>query len=302
MSDVLVGPGTLSVDHRPPPGRTLGDGRHPVAAGQDGYAVIYVEPEGATPRIAIRDFDAVGIPCNAATSCGVDTTVGEDATPVVDAHPVVAALPDGEYITAFVEFGGDGDGLGVAMQLVVPGEATQPAVSFMNQATLGAQYDPDLVWTGEEVVGAYVDSSNLDTAPDIRWRRFNNGAGATEEVLAGTTAAEFNVALTATTDGFAAAWRESSGFEETVRVRRYGEFGTVEWSVAQPFSHPTALIVLPLLNSTNGTYCWCTRTRGLTPRVRATSDVSATRSSTLMCPARSKAGTLPPKLPGTKGM
>ncbi len=239
VSDVLVGPGVASSDSRPPPGRTLGDGRHPVAAGDYGFAVIYVEPEGAAPRIAIRDFDAVGIPCNAATGCGADTTVGEDATPVVAAHPVITPLSGGEYMVAFVEFGGDGDGLGVAMQRLIPGEATQEAVFFMNQTTLGAQYDPDLVWTGKEVVGAYVDSSNLDTAPDLRLRTFVDGSGSNEELLAGTLAAEFNVALAPTSDGFAAAWRESTGIKETVRVRRRFAAGSeVEWNVSPSFLAP----------------------------------------------------------------
>ena len=239
VSDVLVGPGVASSDSRPPPGRTLGDGRHTVAASDYGYAVVYVEPEGGAPRIAVRDFDTVGIPCNAATGCGADTTVGEDAKAVVAAHPVIAPLSDGEYMVAFVEFGGDGDGLGVAMQRVVPGEAKQDAVSFMNQTTLGAQYDPDLVSAGEEIVGVYVDSSNLDTAPDLRLRTFADGAGSNEEVLAGTPAAEFNVALVATSDGFAAAWRESTGIKETVRVRRRFAGGSeVEWNVSPAFLAP----------------------------------------------------------------
>ena len=111
----------------------------------------------------------------------------------------------------------------------------------MNQTTTGAQYDPDIVWTGGVIVGAFVDSSNLDTAPDIRWRTFTDGVGAPEELLAGTTAAEFNVALAPTFDGVAVAWRESSGFVETVRARRYRGSDFVEWSVAPAFLAPDSV-------------------------------------------------------------
>ena len=246
MSDVLVGPGLLSDDARPPPGRTLGDGRHPIAASESGYGVIYVEPEGLAPRLALRTFTENGAPvCFDASAeiCNEDTTVGEGATPVVDAHPVVAEYPEGEYaadeyMVAFTEFGGDGDGLGVGAQHVVAGRETQDAVFFMNQTTVGAQYDPDLIWAGDRFVVAYVDTSNLYTAPDLRLRDFVDDLNSDEELLAGTTAAEFNVALAPVTDGYAAAWRESADQKETVRVRLFRDGEETEWSITPAFLAP----------------------------------------------------------------
>src|SRR5437868_6592123 len=70
-------------DAGPPlPGRYLGEGRHPLAASSEGFAVAFITPEGLEPSLAIRRFSARG-------EAIVDSSFAVVGASL-DANPVVA--------------------------------------------------------------------------------------------------------------------------------------------------------------------------------------------------------------------
>jgi hypothetical protein len=89
----------------------------------------------------------------------------------------------------------------------------------------------DVVWTGTELVAAWVDDSKIPTlGTDVRIRRFSASLSPTssEEILAGTSAQENGVALAPFAGGWAAAWRSASSGTETVVTKA----GATAWTVA----------------------------------------------------------------------
>ena len=219
--DTLVGPGEPPDpgSQRAPPGRTLGDGRHPVAGGEFGFAVAYIEPGAGDPEIAVRTYDSVGVPD------GPGVAVSRGARPVSFASPNVAALPGGSFAVAWTDYATDSDELDIVLTRFAPG-ATGPdlAPRTANQVVLGAQYDADVIWADGELVVAWVDTSDAATAPDLRFRTFSAGLAATgvEETLADSTDAEGGVTLASFAGSWAAAWRASSGAMERIVVDTAG--------------------------------------------------------------------------------
>jgi hypothetical protein len=269
VQDVLVGPGVLSPDVRPPPGRYLGEGRHTVAASSDGFAVVFVEPE-PSPAIRLRHFGAKGEP-------GATITVSSGSSPVLFANPVVAALPGSRFAVAWTDFSSDGDELGIGARIVTvsQGSLALGALTFANAGRDFSQLDADILWTGSELVVAWVDLADAATAPDLRLRRFSAtfvGSSSQDETLAATASSETNVALSRFGSSWAAAFRSATGGSEIIRARA----GTIEWSVG-PFlpapadDHP-ALAELDsghlLLVFTEGTDPGSTGVAN-TPRLRA---------------------------------
>lgn len=186
----------------PPGGRRLGFGRHPAAAGSDGIAIALIEG-AASGELALATFDPKGVPSGAVT---VESGVWPESS------PVVAALPGGDYAVAWSDELVDGDGLGVALRIVDPSAPGNSAPTAANVTSVFAQGDPDVVWTGTELVVAWGDDSSFATAPDVRFRTFASDGTPTspEQTLASTSASESHVALARTTAGWASAWRAST--------------------------------------------------------------------------------------------
>jgi|GEM_PF-1963644 len=227
--------------------RHLGSGRHPLSlgvttddAGRRGVgalvwteaAEVDVDPgvSGSAPRVVAQVLDGHGNPSTRVVVADAASTAAVGGNPLLAANPVSAVLPDGSIIVAYNDLNGDGSELGVGLRQLTSGPSTWSVgpLDFVNQTFLGAQQDPDLIWTGTELIAAWVDLSNPSTAPDVRLRRYGEGLTSLggEETLAGSAAPEGGVALTpwSRTSGssvehtYAAVWREAlpSGTEALV--------------------------------------------------------------------------------------
>ncbi len=229
VEDVLVVPGPGSDGGVPPKAvRRVGDGRHPVGGGAQGFGVALVDSSTSQPAIQMRAFDEKGVPKTL-------FTIANDSTSTASANPVVAALPSGKFAVAWTDLGGDGSGPGIALRTVDPVAQTLGTLVRVNTTTSLTQRDPDLIWTGTELIVAWVDESKIGTTfADTKWRKLD-GTGALvggEQTLAGTAAVEANVALAPFAGTWAAAWRSASGSSENVVART----GTNTWSI--PLSAP----------------------------------------------------------------
>jgi hypothetical protein len=150
--------------------------------------------------------------------------VSEGAAPSGHGDPVVAALPDGAYAVAWTDVLGDSVDLGIALRRVEPTGELQPLASA-NDALPFPQTSPDLIWTGQELVAAWVDYGDPSTGPDIHYKLFDaNLFPLTEElVLADSAAAETDVTLTRFGEGWAAAFRQSGENREESLIISVGE-------------------------------------------------------------------------------
>jgi cysteine-rich repeat protein len=236
--------------------RTLGSGRHAVAVSDSTFAVAYLEQDVAPPVLSLAAFTSQAVPATPVTTLSTASTVP------LGANPVVAGLPCNTYVTAWTDYGGDGDGLGVAMQVVQPGVAVAGPPQFANTTTMFSQFDPDIVWTGSQVVVAWVDDSDEATQPDLRLRVFDstNDALSGEQTLAATADSEADVALAAFAGSWAAAWRDDANGLETVRVHT----GTTDWSVGPAFL-PAPVATKPALVQLDATHLLVAYAVGIAP-------------------------------------
>ena len=226
LDELVVAP--TPVDGGPPNAqRTLGVGRHPVAASTSTLAVAYLEPNAAPLAISLATFSAKGVPGSVAH--GIQGT----SSILPTSNPVVAALPCDLYAVAWTDFGGDGDELGVAVNVVVPGVPPTTPPVFANATTVGSQFDPDIVFTGSQLVVAWVDTSNPATQPDVVLRTLDATTlmPSAEMPLAATADSEADVALAAFGGSWAAAWRDDANGLETIRVHT----GSTDWTVGPAF-------------------------------------------------------------------
>jgi hypothetical protein len=237
VRDLLVSQPAL--DGGSQPSRTLGTGRHPIGSGSSGFAVAWIEPK--SPVVRLTTYDLKGVPSGWFDTPSIGTTA------LTTSAPGVAALPNGKYAVAFTDFNGDGDEEGIALRLVAPNNLSMGAPTHANMTTNYSQFDPDILWTGNDLVVAWVDNSNGQTGPDIRYRTFDSSLMPTsnELTLAGTSALEMDVSLAPWQGNWAVAWREASGGFETIQVKTSTN---VAWSVGpfQPgsYSAPPALAEL----------------------------------------------------------
>ena len=157
---------------------------------------------------------------------------------------------------AWADFNSEaGDELDVAVRIVDPSTPVTTPPAHAN-TTLGfSQFDPDIVWTGSELVVAWVDTSNAATEPDLVFRTFDASFNPTsgEQTLGGTADSEADVALAPFAGSWAAAWRDdtvgdASGLE-TVRVQA----GSVSWTVGPEFL-PAPVAAKPALAQLDGTH------------------------------------------------
>lgn len=260
VQDVLLVPGAGSDGGVPPKvSRRLGDGRHPVAGGDSGFAVAFVTSLPAPLTLGLSTFDSVGVPA------GVPVTVAADTSVTVNAHPVVAALPGGKYALAYTDMNADGDGLGIAVRTVdAVTKQVGPLVRANTTKTFG-QHDVDLIWTGTELVAAWVDDSKLPTSgSDVRMRRFNASLAplGSEEILANSNAHESGVALATFGSGWAAAWRSVSAGTETIVAKTTG----ASWSV--PVTSPGPAEDKPALAELDATHLLLVFSEGTPARLR----------------------------------
>lgn len=262
IRDLLVAPRPLLTDGGHLPGRALGQGRHPVAATSSTMGVTLVDIESDPPVVRIQTFDAAG------ARSGVPVSVGEGSRPVTRANPAIAPLPDGRFAVVWTDFDpgfpnatdpvvhGDGDALGIALRAVDPTSGALGALKHANAGTFPdsylagwtpadfSQFDPDVIATGNRVVVAWTDDADAFNGPDIRFRLFDAALTAQSKVLtlADSLASESHVALCATEDGFAAAWRSAVSGAETIEVRAFDREGTQahQWYVGPVTSPPAS--------------------------------------------------------------
>jgi hypothetical protein len=196
------------------PERSQGAGRHPIAGLNDGFISSYIEVDtlDQEPAVYATLFDIWGRP----TARG---RVSGGATPVDDANPVAAALPGGKYVVAWTDFDGDGSDLGVALRGVSADGELGPLVAA-NAGREFSQLNPDVIWTGTQLVVAWEDFSDAANGPDLRYRLFdaNLTALSGDLSLASSASPEAQVALAPFAGGFAAAYREGAedGLENIV--------------------------------------------------------------------------------------
>ncbi|MBK8994132.1 MAG: hypothetical protein IPM35_00060 [Myxococcales bacterium] len=242
VQDVLLVPGPGSDGGVPPKvSRRMGDGRHPVAGGDSGFAVAFVTSIPAPVTLGLLAFDSVGVPASA------PVTVAADASVTASAHPVVAALPGAKYAVAYTDLNADGDGLGIALRTVDAATKQVGALVRANTAKTLGQHDVDAVWTGTELVAAWVDDSKLPiSGADVRMRRFNASLApvSSEEILANGPAQESGVVLATFGSGWAAAWRSALAGTETIVVKTTGASWTVAVTAPGPAEDKPALAEL----------------------------------------------------------
>jgi hypothetical protein len=189
------------------PTRSLGAGRHVAAAGSAGFGVVYAQAD-AVPTVRLQRFSERG------QREGEPVDVAQGGQPTGAANPVVAALPGVDrYAVAWTD--GTGGTPDVALRLVTAGSTPAGSPVIAHGSVAGPQQDPDLIWTGTELVVAW---SDLFT---VKYRRFSASLAATdiERTLSGATQFAGNVALAPFSGGWAAAWRSGDQGLETIAVR-----------------------------------------------------------------------------------
>ncbi len=219
--------------------RTLGGGRHPVAAGVQTFGVVTLETPSSPPTVILSTFSRKGAATGVVTSISTGSTVSDTG------DPVIAALPCDQYAVAWNDVGGDTDGLGVALRLVNPDVTPGGLPSFANTTTAFDQYAPDILWTGSTLIAAWTDTSNATTGPDVRYRTFDSTLHPTsdEQTLAATADVEGDVTLAPFEGSWAAAWRDDANGFETIRVTT----GSTSWTVGPGFLPPSVTTKLALV-------------------------------------------------------
>jgi hypothetical protein len=211
--------------------RRLGAGRHPISSSDSTYGIVYVEPDSNPLTLSLATFASRG----AAT--GIINAFSTRSAVVDSSYPVLAGLPGDRYAVAWAQYDVEGGGdLDIALSVVDPRTPPAAPPGQANTTTLLSQFDPDIVWTGSQLVVAWVDTSNEATEPDIRYRTFdsNLNPASDEQALADTADSEADVALATFAGSWAAAWRDDANGLETIQVRA----GPTTWTVGPSFLPP----------------------------------------------------------------
>jgi hypothetical protein len=271
--------------------RTLGAGRHPITDYETGaFGTAFVEVNDGIPSVRITGTQLNGIPSDRAV------TVGEGPSIVLGSDPVIAGVGGAISVVAYTDRNADGDLLGVALRRAHPfGEWVGPVVRA-NTTTDFSQFDPDILWTGSELVVAWADDSNLSSGPDIRYRVYDasltpkptlDGPASSEGTLSAGPEPEQDVVLSRFGTSWAAAWRSFAAGTETIRVRS----GTVSWSVG-PFP-PGPASQKPALAELDATHLLLVYTEGTDLADSGVPSDGHIRASILERPG---AGTPPPSV------
>ncbi len=240
---VVQGAADAGVQNSP---RTIGVGRHPLAVSDNTFAVAYFEPQSSPLTLSLATFSEKGVATGTVNPFSTGTTVDEDS------NPVLAALPCDQYVAAWTQLDAPGgDELDIALSLVNPSMPPVGTPSIANVTTEFSQFDPDVLWTGSEVVVAWVDDSDTATEPDIRFRTFDAALNPTsgEQTLAGTADSEADVALAPFGGSWAAAWRDDSNGLEVVQVVA----GATAWTIGPAFL-PAPVTAKPAVTALDATH------------------------------------------------
>ena len=138
----------------------------------------------------------------------------------------------GSYAVAYADNGGDGDGLGIALRIANPSAGTVGPLIRVNTTTALGQHEPDVIWTGTELVVVWTDQSSfLTSKTDLRVRRFTAAGAAidAESKLALSTLQETAPVLSTFGGSWAAVWRTSDAASETLNVR--SALPSVQWQL-----------------------------------------------------------------------
>lgn len=184
--------------------RYLGAGRHPVSGLADGFIAAYVEQGSEEPNIGATVFDIWGQPTH-------HLNVSDGAAPIDEANPVAVALPSGKSAVAWSDFDGDGSDLGVAVRLV-EADGTLGPLRAANSSAEFSQLNPDMLWTGSQLVIAWEDYADAVNGPDLRYRLFDRDLNplSSDLALADSNLPEAAVALATFNGAWAAAYREGT--------------------------------------------------------------------------------------------
>lgn len=212
--DADGGPGT-----EPDSARSLGTGPHVASGLELGFAAVFVEGM-LNPAVRLQAFAESG------GRLGTSIDVGADSAATVAANPVVAALSDTRYAVAWTDGGGGTPD--VLMRVVDVSDDSLGARQSPHESTAGFQQDPDLLWTGSELIVAWTDLL------DVKYRRFDAELQPidAERYLGGSDAIESNVTLAPFAGGWAAALRANRNGLEQIEVTA----GDLKWST--PPSEP----------------------------------------------------------------
>jgi hypothetical protein len=184
--------------------RAQGAGRHPIAGLDTGFINTYIEFPTDEAAIGATLFNVWGQPQH-------HVNVSDGASPIDEANPVAAALPNGAYAVAWGDFDSDGSDLGVALRKV-QGDGGVGPLGVANGGHEFSQLNPDMVWTGSQLVVAWEDYADAANGPDLRYRLFDADLNplSDDTALAASALPEAAVALTAFNDGWAASYREGT--------------------------------------------------------------------------------------------
>ncbi len=256
----LVAPRVAPSGPLPLPSRELGTSRHPMAAGCNTVGVSVIERATGPAALKLASFSRIGVagPIIQYGSANVDM-----------AAPAVAAFPDDTFAVAWTDFDGDGDEQGVQLRKIDPAATTQAPAIFANSKREFSQHDPDAIFDGNELVVAWVDDSDPETAPDLRYRIFGQDLKpkTADQTLAATSEVEGDIALAAFNGAWAAAWRSGSAGNETIEVKS----GGVHWTVG-PFL-PGGVDDRPALAFVDATHLAVAFTEGTDPSSSGTANV-----------------------------
>lgn len=205
--------------------RTLGRGRHPIAASTSSFAVSLVEqltPAEQVVRVARYSTEGV---------LQGDVVVSDGAWVADRADPVVAVLGNGDAVTAFTEFGGDGDGLGIALRRIRAGQTQPDSIHWASEPAFAAQYDADILALSDRILVAYTDEYDAVSGPDITLRAFDlDLKPLSSTVLANASDVEGRVALARLGTSWGAAWRRATA-DGSEYVEAYDAATGVRWTV-----------------------------------------------------------------------
>ncbi len=209
--------------------RRLGVGRHPIAGGAQGHAVVTLElvgEAGDEAQVRIDTFLPSGV------RHGFNTV--SDA--VLEADPVVAALPTGEYALAHASLDVDDEGLGIALHRVSNDGSSVELVGHANLTTDFSQRAPDIYWTGSDLVVGWEDESTIPRR--ICTRRFNEQLEPLGgEICSASAGATSRVSLGSLDGQPVRAWREDGAIFTTHHVQM--PWGQWDWLVEAPASDET---------------------------------------------------------------
>lgn len=209
----------------------LGKGRHPLAAGPGGIALVYLQDDAGTASLGMTLYTPSG--AFHRFFAGIES----GSTVTWDSNPVVAALPDGNFVVAWTDLDGDGDERGIAMRIVLVNDENPLAspIVYANSVTDFTQENPDLLWHDNQLSVCWTDRSDLFSGPDIRLRHFDGALlpQSPELTITPTDLVDDHAVLGSVWGSHAIAWRRA-GDVESIVVKTDSEQWAVELALPGP--------------------------------------------------------------------